>query len=70
MVNGHNANLIIRNLGFSHYESIPTVNHCGGIWCIWNQVNIDVTIIAKESRPIHCHVVDNTNSKQSPTLLN
>ena len=31
MVNEQNADLIIRTLGFSHYERIPTDNHCGGI---------------------------------------
>jgi len=40
------------------------MNYYGGIWCLWNQINIDVTIIAKQSRAIHYHVVDNTNSKQ------
>ena len=64
MVNEHNADLMIRNLGFSHYESILTENHCGGIWCLWNPVNIYVTIITKENRVIHCDVVDNTNSKR------
>jgi len=64
MVNKQNADLIIKMLGFSHYERIPTDNHCGGIWCLWNSVNVDGTIIAKESRGIHCHVVDNVNNNQ------
>jgi len=64
MVNEQNADLIIRTLGFSHYERIPTDNHCGGILCPWDSVNVDVIIIAKESRAIHCHVVDNVNNKQ------
>jgi len=64
MVNEHNADLIIKTLGFSHYERIPTDNHCSGIWCLWNSINVDVTIIAKESRAIHCHVIHNVNNKQ------
>jgi len=62
MVNAQNADLIIRTLGFSHYERIPTDNHCGGIWCLWNPVNVDITIITKDSRAIHCHVTDNGNN--------
>ena len=31
---------------------------------MWNSVNVDVTIMAIESRAIHCHVVDNINNKQ------
>ena len=34
MVNEQNADLIIRNLGFSHFNTITTKNHCGGIWCL------------------------------------
>ena len=33
MVNEQNKKLIIRNLGFSQYDTIPTFNHGGGIWC-------------------------------------
>jgi len=62
MVNKYNADLIIQSLGFTNYAKIPIDNHCGGIWCLWNLVNVNVTIMATES--IHCHVVDNVNNKQ------
>jgi len=64
MVNDHNADSIIRNLGFSHYDMIPPENHSGGIWCLWNPINIYMSILAKESRPIHCHIKDNATNKQ------
>jgi len=64
MVNEQNVDLIFKTLGFSHYERIPTNNHCGGIWCLWNSINVNVTIIAKETRAIHCHVIDNVHNKQ------
>ena len=53
-------------MGFSHYKRIPTNNHnhYGGTWCLWNSVNVDVTIIAVESMAIDCHVVDNVNNEQ------
>jgi len=64
MVNEQDANLIITNLGFSHYDTIPTENHCGGIWCLWNPINVDVSILVKESRAIHCQIKDNVKNKQ------
>jgi len=64
MVNEQNADLIVRKLGLSHYNMIPTFNHCGGIRCLWNPINIDVSILAKESRAIDCHIKDNLNNKQ------
>jgi len=64
MVTKHHADQIIRTLGFSHYEKIPVENHFAGIWCLWNSINIDVTIMAKEPRAIHSHVMDKINTKQ------
>ena len=64
MVNEHHAYLIIRNLGFSYYERIPAENHYGRIWCLWNLLNVNVTIMATESKAIHCHVMDKINNKQ------
>ena len=49
LVNNQNADSIIRNLGFSHYDMIPIENHCGRMWCLWNAINVDVSILAKES---------------------
>ena len=64
MVNDQHAGLIRRNLGFSHYDMIPTENHCGGIWCLWNPINVEVSILAKESRAAHCLIKDSVNNKQ------
>jgi len=64
MVNDQNADLIIGTLGFSHYDMIPTVNHCGGIWCLWNPINIEVSTLAQESRAIHCHIKDIAKNKE------
>ena len=43
---------------------IPTFNHRGGIWCLWNPSNIEVNVIAKENNAIHCHVIEKDNNKQ------
>jgi len=63
MVKEQNAESIITTLGFSHHERIPSTNHCGGIWCFWNPVNVDVTIITKDNRAIHCSVADMITNK-------
>jgi len=50
MVNGPNGELIIRKLGYHHFSTIPPSNHVGGIWLLWNNENVEVTVLAKESR--------------------
>ena len=49
LVNCQNSNLIIKQLGYQFSSTIPPVNHMGGIWLLWNDVNADVSILAKES---------------------
>jgi len=36
----------------------------GGIWLLWNDENVDVSIIAKETRIMHCLVHDKLNAKE------
>ena len=64
MLNDQNVDLIIGTLRFSHYDMIPKVNYCGEIWCLWNPINIEVLILAKESRAIHCHLKDIPKNKE------
>jgi len=64
MVNDQNADLIIGTLGFSYYDMIPKVNYGGEIWCLWNSIKMEVLILAKESRAIHCHIKDTAKSKE------
>ena len=65
MVNDQNADLIIGTLGFSHYDTIPPVNHCCGIGVngIY-PIYIEVSILAKENRVIHCHIKDIAKNKE------
>ena len=63
MVDEHNTKLIFRKLGFSNFGTIPPENHVGGIWCLCN-TNVDVTILGKESRTTHCHILDKCNGQQ------
>ena len=65
MLNDQNVDLIIETFGYSEYDMIPTVNHFGGIWCLWNPINIRVSILAKESRAIHCHMKDIAKNKDT-----
>ena len=58
MVNGPNEELIIRKLGYHHFSTIPPFNHVGGIWLLWNNENVEVTVLTKESRLMHFLVLD------------
>ena len=64
MVNCQNTDRIISKLGYSHFSSVPTDNHVGGLWILWNTANVDVTILFKELRFIHCLVYDKISAKQ------
>ena len=64
MVNEQNMELIVRHLGFLQYDTVPTFNHGGEIWCLWNPINIEVNVISKENRAIHYHVIEKVNNKQ------
>jgi len=35
----------------------------GGIWYLWNSVNFNLNVMAKDNRAIHCHVIDKDSSK-------
>jgi len=64
MVNCPNTDRIIGHLGYTHFSTVPTVNHVGGIWVLWNTANVDVTVLTKELRFVHCLVLDKINAKQ------
>ena len=63
MVNCENTNWIIPQLGYTHYSSIQSLNHVGGIWSLWNNNNVEVTVVAKEPRILHCMVLDKHTAK-------
>ena len=58
MVDGPNEELIIRKFSYQHFSTIPPINHVGGIWLLWNNENVEVTVLAKESRLMHFLVLD------------
>jgi len=49
LVNCQNTDLIIKQLGYRFYSTIPPINHTGAIWLLWNDENVEVSIIAKET---------------------
>ena len=59
----NNVDLIIKTLGYDHYELFPTFNHTGGLWVLWHFLNIDVAMMVKEVRAIHCYVFDKSNAQ-------
>ena len=64
MVNCQNTDRIISHLGYTHFSTVPTVNHVGGIWILWNTANVDITVLTKELRFVHCLVLDKITAKQ------
>jgi len=64
LINCQNTELIIDQLGYRYSSTIPPVNHSEGIWLLWNDENVDVSIITKETRIIHCLVLDKLTTKE------
>ena len=64
MVNECNAAHIVKSLGYQFYETISPHNHAGGIWLLWNTDDVEVNVIAKEARALHCLVYEKSSSKQ------
>ena len=64
MVNECNAARIVPSLGYQYNDTTPPKNHAGGIWLLWNTDNVEVNVIAKETRAIHCMVYEKSTSKQ------
>ena len=65
MVNGpNNEERIIQTLEYQHFSTIPRFNHVEGIWLLWNNENVEVTILVKENRLIHFLVLDKITTNQ------
>jgi len=64
LINCQNIDLIIKQLGYRYSPTIPPVNHMGGIWLLWNDEKVDVSIVAKETRIMHCLILDKLNAKE------
>lgn len=60
--------MIIRRLGFRRYSTILPQNRVGAIWLLWNAVNVDFNVIAKEPQIMHCTIYDKSNSKKCMIL--
>ena len=65
MTNKINTDRIISRLGYEHFDYVLPENHCGGIWILWNNVNISAQDILKEQRVIHMLIHDKLIPKES-----
>jgi len=58
MVSEQTTRKLIAKLGFEHFDFVSPHNHSGGIWVLWNNVNIHANVLLKEDRAIHMLVLD------------
>ena len=65
MVSEANTKRIIHTLGFENFDYMFSVNHMGGIWVLWNNINIMANVLLKEHRAIHMLVFYNSIQKLS-----
>jgi len=63
MVSEANTKRIIHTLGFGNFDHMLPINHMGGIWVLWNNVNIMANVLLKEHRAIHMLVFYNSIQK-------
>ena len=58
MISEQTTRKLIAKLGFEHFDFVSPHNHSGGIWVLWNNVNIHANVLLKEDRAIHMLVFD------------
>ena len=66
MVSEATTRHLISKFGFDHYDFVNPVNHCGGLWVLWNNNEIIANVLLKEQRLIHMLVFD-THTQQMVT---
>jgi len=54
MVNELNMQRILPLIGFEHFKFVPLVNYSGGIAVLWNNDNIDASVLLKKLELFIC----------------
>ncbi|KAF7844636.1 putative RNA-directed DNA polymerase [Senna tora] len=54
---GDKASEIIKKLGFDGIERVDAVGFAGGIWCLWRQECVSISILWKHPQFIHLKVI-------------
>jgi len=65
MVSEEHTNRLISRLGFQKHDFINPINHSGGIWVLWNEMNIRANVLLKDNRAIHMLVFEYSSQKFS-----
>ena len=52
-----------QDIGYQNYDTILPYNHTEGIWLLDTNDNVEVKVIAKEVRAIHCTTYETTTAK-------
>ncbi|KAJ4835507.1 hypothetical protein Tsubulata_051100 [Turnera subulata] len=55
-VSGRRADTIIRKLNFSNSHRVEARGFAGGIWILWKDVNVDVSVIFNHTQFIHTRI--------------
>jgi len=58
MLSDVNSQKFLSMLGFAHFDYVTLVNHSGGLAVLWNNDNVHVSLLSKDSRAIHLLVYD------------
>lgn len=59
---GNRASSIIYTLGFDSYIKIDAMGFSGGIWLLWNPLNITIDPLASSFQELHCKVTVSNSS--------
>ena len=65
MVSEENTQRLISRLGFHYHAFSNPINHSGGIWVLWNDINIRANVLLNEDRAIHMLVFEFSTQKFS-----
>ncbi|KAJ4828461.1 hypothetical protein Tsubulata_018168 [Turnera subulata] len=61
-ISGHQADRVIHRLGFSRSYRVDARGFAGGIWLLWMEERVDVSVVFCHTQFIHARVTNSTES--------
>lgn len=57
-ISGRRAEIVVRKLGFHNWIRLEASGFAGGIWVLWDKIDVSIELIDSSTQFIHCKVRD------------
>ena len=64
-ISGIKADRVVKKLGFSNWWRVEATGYAGGIWVLWNEVEVSVEYICSTTQLLHCNIKDKGLKEES-----